>query len=63
MTHPEFFYINTGYCYERLANPARRIARAKELRAILNAEPAEERDMIRSLIQRGRLEYRAKGEK
>ena len=63
MTHPEFFYINTGYCYERLADPARRIERAQALRAILDAEPAEERDMVRSLIQRGRLEYRAKGEK
>jgi hypothetical protein len=63
MTHPEFFYLDAGYRYERLADPGRRIARAKELRAILEAEPAGDRDMIRSLIQRGRQEYQAKGKK
>jgi hypothetical protein len=61
MTHPEFFYINAGYCYERLGDPARRIERAKELRALIDAEPDTERDMVRSLIQRGRQEYQANG--
>ena len=63
MTRPEFFYLDAGYRYERLADPARRIKRAQALRALIDAEPATERDMVRSLIQRGRQEYRAKGEK
>ena len=63
MTRPEFFYINTGYCYERLADPARRIKRAQALRALIDAEPATERDMVRSLIQRGRQEYQQRGKK
>jgi hypothetical protein len=63
MTHPEFFYLDAGYRYERLADPGRRIERAQALRAILDAEPAEERDMVRSLIQRGRQEYQQRGKK
>jgi hypothetical protein len=63
MTHPEFFYINAGYCYERLTDPGQRLERGKELRAILDAEPVTERDMVRSLIQRGRQEYQQRGKK
>jgi hypothetical protein len=61
MNHPEFFYLDAGYRYERLTDPARRIERGKEIRAILDAEPAAEREMVRSLIQRGRQEYQQRG--
>jgi hypothetical protein len=61
MNHPEFFYLDAGYRYERLGDPAHRIERAKELRALIDAEPDTERDMVRSLIQRGRQEYKANG--
>jgi hypothetical protein len=61
MNNPEFFYLDAGYCYERLGDPARRIARAKELRALIDAELDTERDMVRSLIQRGRQEYQQRG--
>ena len=61
MNHPEFFYLDAGYRYERLADLTHRIERAKEIRALIDAEPAAERDMVRSLIQRGRQEYRQRG--
>jgi hypothetical protein len=61
MNHPEFFYLDAGYRYERLTDPARRIERGKEIRAILDAEPSDSREMVQSLIQRGRQEYQANG--
>jgi len=63
MNNPEFIYLNAGFRYEELTDPARRIERAKELRALIDAEPETERDMVRSLIQRGRQEYQQRGKK
>jgi len=55
--------LDAGYRYERLTDPGQRLERGKELRAILDAEPVTERDMVRSLIQRGRQEYQQRGKK
>ena len=63
MIHPEAHYIDAGYKYERLAVPANRIKRAKELQALIGAEAPEDQAQARQLIQRGRQEFQtnAKG--
>jgi len=63
MTHPEAYYIDAGYKYERLSVPANRIKRAKELQALIASEQPEDRTQARALIQRGRQEFQlnAKG--
>lgn len=63
MNHPEAYYIDAGYRYERISAPANRIKRAKELQALIAAEQPEDRTLARALIQRGRQEFQlhAKG--
>lgn len=63
MNHPEAYYIEAGYKYERMTMPANRIKRAKELQALIAAETPDNRTLARELIQRGRQEFQlnAKG--
>jgi len=63
MNHPEAYYIDAGYKYERMTMPANRIKRAKELQALIAAETPDNRTLARELIQRGRKEFQlnAKG--
>ena len=63
MNHPEAYYIDAGYRYERISAPANRIKRAKELQALIADEQPENRTQARALIQRGRQEFQlhAKG--
>jgi hypothetical protein len=63
MNHPEAYYIDAGYRYERISAPANRIKRAKELQTLIAAEHPANQDQARALIQRGRKEFQlyAKG--